>query len=64
MSKIVYCNQCGQKISKYDTLQDRSMSGTFGYGSKYDGMRFEIDFCSNCFDKLIETFKILPFEED
>ena len=63
MSKIIYCNKCGKTLDTYDMLNIREMSGKLGYGSKYDGAKFEIDFCVDCFDKLLESCKISPIDD-
>ena len=65
MAKITYCNKCGKALTdKMDKINQIGMNGKIGYGSKYDGMTYEIDFCVDCFDKLVDTCTISPFDDD
>lgn len=60
MAKVLFCNKCGKKIQQYGEGSGFHHSGQFGYGSKYDGELFEVDLCTDCFDKFVENFEIDP----
>jgi hypothetical protein len=54
----VYCDLCGHNCfvdnfgSEYATLE-----AAWGYGSKYDGTKFDIHLCENCFDETLHFFR-------
>ena len=57
------CNMCGEEIGSLRTLDcndDFSIHTIIGYGSKYDGFALDIDFCSDCMDKIIDQCHIPP----
>ena len=53
MSKVIYCNMCGKKLTGWDIQDGYSINTTAGYGSKHDGSHLELDLCCECMDKLI-----------
>jgi hypothetical protein len=54
----VYCDVCGNPCSieqignEYATLE-----AIWGYGSKYDGTKFDIQICEKCFDDTLDWIK-------
>jgi len=54
----VYCDLCGQSCtldqfgSEYATLE-----AIWGYGSKKDGEKFDIQICENCFNETLNWMK-------
>lgn len=48
------CNLCGKEFDEYDKLENRCFHGRFGYGSKHDGDKFELNLCCECFDKAFD----------
>lgn len=61
----VVCNACGRQLRvENDILREGCYSGDslFGYFSRRDGMRHRFDLCEDCYDKIIEKFKV-PVEE-
>lgn len=60
----VYCNMCGSEIQRdslgvfYDYLD---VEKDWGYLSRFDGQTHTFDLCSECYEKLIKSFK-LPIE--
>lgn len=65
----IICNQCGREI-RLDGLDNKSyeyqlaqaevlpVKHQWGYGSKYDTERHTFDLCEECYDKLIQGFRI------
>lgn len=60
MAKDIFCNCCGKKFTMWDIQENISIHKTMGYGSDYDGEEIEIDFCVECFDKIVERCVISP----
>lgn len=60
MAKSTTCNVCGKTFDLWDELGDFGCKTELGYGSKYDGMKLELDICCECMDKLIDNCKISP----
>lgn len=58
-----YCNCCGKKLDFWDIQEDYSIHRRFGYGSKHDMDKLDIQFCIDCFEKIIENCKISPITE-
>ncbi|NLM48446.1 MAG: hypothetical protein GX198_06490 [Epulopiscium sp.] len=57
----VYCNICGKKIEKVSPNQFEDylhIEKLWGYHSKNDGKKDEIDVCQACYEKWINSFKI------
>jgi hypothetical protein len=50
----VVCDICGQSCKKTHNNEFASLSATWGYDSKKDLTRHDIDLCEGCFDKTIE----------
>lgn len=54
----VHCDICGKSCSveqignEYATLE-----ALWGYGSKYDGIKFDIQICDKCFDDTLTWIK-------
>jgi hypothetical protein len=53
----VVCDICGQSCKKTHDNEFASLSATWGYDSKKDLLRHNIDLCEDCFDKTIEFLK-------
>lgn len=58
MTKRV-CNCCGKAFNKNDCVPIANIETTLPYGSKYDGMSFNIDLCPECGDKIIDLIRPL-----
>jgi len=58
------CNLCGKDFTLLDDHFDMSLHEYAGYGSKFDGSIVHIDFCTGCFDNLVESCVISPIEEE
>ncbi len=59
----IICNCCGQKINstKQHPYPDYiTIHKIWGYDSPYDGEEHDIDLCTDCYAKWIQTFKIDP----
>ena len=54
----VVCDICGQSCKKDFDNEFASLTATWGYNSKKDLTRHDIDLCEGCFDKTIGKFKI------
>ncbi len=64
VNKDVYCNVCGKKIFMEQGILKEDVfeaAKEWGYFSKYDLEVHKFNICEECYDKLIETFKI-PIE--
>lgn len=60
VSKIV-CNKCGKEIIVKNGMTEEevlSVQKRWGYFSNKDNEVHEFDLCEECYDRLIETFKI------
>lgn len=64
----VTCNMCGREIYMWDEDNGFSIDTRFGYGSKRDGEKIQLDLCCNCMDKVadyvIQKCKINPIAEE
>lgn len=58
--KHLICNVCGKGFDDFDKINGFSISGSIGYGSKYDGDYISLDMCCECMDKLIDNCVIKP----
>ena len=61
----VICNRCGKKLKlENGYLKEACFQAdhVFGYFSNKDGIRHCFDLCEDCYDKMVENFKI-PVEE-
>lgn len=61
------CNVCGKEFGMFDKQENLGLHTHFGYGTKFDGDRIELDICCNCFENLMDKFipmcKINPIIE-
>ena len=55
----VSCDVCGKSTTNYpDVGPDyATLESCWGYGSKNDGSRFEVDLCESCFNDVINLLK-------
>lgn len=53
----VLCDICGKSCKKTCDNEFASLTATWGYDSKKDLLRHNIDLCEDCFDKTIEFLK-------
>lgn len=60
MARRITCNCCGKEMDEIGKCGVVTISETLGYGSKYDGAHVEVDFCADCFDKLIDSMRVCP----
>lgn len=58
------CNVCGKKLDEWDENCDLSMDVVAGYGSIFDGDRIRIQFCTECFDTLVNNCEKSPFVDE
>lgn len=57
----VICNMCGQKIEKDDNghfADYLQVYKRWGYYSSHDGEEHSFDLCENCYNNIINKFKI------
>lgn len=62
------CNKCGKEFIKdqndnWNDFYDAEIHGvgfSFGYGSPFDGERWEYDVCEQCMVDYIKTFQYVP----
>ena len=59
INKII-CNQCGKEIPVNTVPEEGvfSVDYRWGYPSGKDGERHRFDLCEDCYDRLLESFKI------
>ncbi len=62
MQKTI-CNMCGHEFDFWDEEEGFAYNGLLGYGSKYDGSALQLNLCCECMDKIIESCKISPLDE-
>ena len=54
---LTRCNVCGKTVEQvFEGQMVISIHDRVGYGSKHDGSMLDLDICSDCFDKLIDSF--------
>ena len=61
----VICNACGRYLQvENGIIREGCYHGdsAFGYFSSRDGVKHHFDLCEDCYDKMIENFKV-PVEE-
>lgn len=61
MTEKMYCNACGRPIKGDHNIQTEetlSVKKEWGYFSKKDLQIHEFTLCEDCYDKMIEKFKI------
>lgn len=62
------CNVCGKELDEYDEQEHFGLHTRVGYGSKHDCSDVDLDFCCDCFDKLMDKLvpqcKINPITEN
>jgi len=61
----VTCNACGRSLQvENGIIREGCYHGdsAFGYFSRRDGVKHHFDLCEDCYDKMIEKFKV-PVEE-
>ena len=56
LSKVT-CNGCGREIP-CETADHFHGEKTWGYFSEKDGRQDSFDLCEDCYDKMVENFKI------
>lgn len=64
IAKKTFCNKCGKPFDMWDEVSGFEAESVLGFGSKYDGLRLELDLCCKCMDTLIEECKISPLVEE
>lgn len=60
----ILCNMCGESIGKdtYGNFSDYlSVNKEWGYLSSKDGQGHQFDLCEDCYNNLIDKFKIKCF---
>lgn len=64
----VSCDVCGVSCKKLidsdnSNIENASLYARWGYGSKMDGLCYEIDLCEDCFLKTIDYLKNIAKNE-
>ena len=57
---LIQCNKCKKKEKNISFPEIETFRHSFGYGTNKDGLTYEFELCSDCFDKIINNFKIKP----
>lgn len=61
----VVCNQCGKELKVENGYLKEgcfSVDYLFGYFSDKDGLRHHFDLCEECYQKMVDSFRV-PVEE-
>lgn len=59
-----YCNVCGRELDIWDLQEELSITKErMGYGTAYDGDSVHLQFCCECFERLVRACKINPVVE-
>lgn len=53
----IYCDVCGDCCTKEYESEYATLEALWGYFSKKDGDRFDIQLCEKCFDEIIDWMK-------
>lgn len=55
----VYCDCCGKSTTHYNEIGPdyATLESCWGYGSKDDGTRYNIDLCESCFSEVLNFIK-------
>lgn len=54
---LTRCNVCGNTVEQvFENQMLISIHERIGYESEHDGSMLDLDICSDCFDKLIDSF--------
>lgn len=59
----IFCNCCGKKISVKNGMETEGVfhgQVQWGYFSEKDGETHRFDLCEECYDKIVEGFRIPP----
>lgn len=54
----VFCNNCGEEILIENNQEYFHGEMSWGYYSNRDGKKDDFDLCCDCYDKIINNFKI------
>lgn len=64
---MIYCNRCGSPICMVESVEKADyikIEKNWGYFSNKDGISEKVNICENCYDELVEGFKIPPETEE
>jgi hypothetical protein len=54
----IMCDACGKNCTDdYGNYENATIEATWGYWSRKDNRRFEIDLCEYCFDETLDLLK-------
>jgi hypothetical protein len=55
----IVCDCCGKSTTNIEQVGPdyATLESCWGYGSSYDGIKYDIQFCETCFSEIIETIK-------
>ena len=55
----VVCDCCGKSTTNIEQVGPdyATLKSCWGYGSLYDGIKYDIQFCEICFGEILETIK-------
>lgn len=55
----VYCDMCGLSTTNIPQIGPdyATLEVSWGYGSSKDGTKYDIQFCQDCFNEILETIK-------
>lgn len=57
------CNLCGKELDFFDRQENFTIHTRIGYGSIHDGDKVHLQFCCDCFDKVVAMCTVSPIEE-
>lgn len=57
------CNLCGKELDFFDRQENFTIHTRIGYGSVHDGDKVHLQFCCDCFDKVVAMCAVSPIEE-
>ena len=60
IKKPTQCNICAKELDEFDEQENLIIHTTVGYGSTHDGEEIRLQFCCECFDKIVDECKVSP----
>ncbi|MNJ39962.1 hypothetical protein D3C77_348440 [compost metagenome] len=53
----VRCDVCGESSMKAEQMNYATLSANWGYGSRHDGERYQVDLCESCFFEALANLR-------
>lgn len=53
----VRCDVCGESSKKAEQMNYATLSANWGYGSRHDGERYQVDLCESCFFEALANLR-------